>query len=720
MAPAFGTREVPDDVRCGGPDGHRLLNDPSKAWRGRSPCWAARATRDLRAALGRAPTYRDGVMYLSRMVFSGGIASLRGSALVVALSIGTSCGQTAHRATTSPQAASAVDAAGDWLVHWDRTTSGWKPPIFNGTLHLERSNGEWSGQLHFQESVATFSLESLRVDADRILISFRVAGMEDRAEVRVRTEGGRLVGDMRWSAVPWTPFGGERAATPSQTASEVDPAGDWEIHWDRTAAGWRPPLFDGTLHLQRNEGQWSGQLHFRQSQASFAFEALRLEADRATVTFRVGGGEDRAELRVKIQTGHLVGEMRWGVISWTPVSGDRVVVTNLHPGSVDHSLPAVDISRTTVDKAALSTLLANAAAEHSSAVVIVKDGKIGSESYRDGYDGSPLPAMSVSKSVVSMAVGCLIADGKLTLETRVASLFPEWSSDPAKAQITVRHLLTHTSGLDPLRAEWRSNETIRDHALKSKLAFSPGTNFQYNNNAVDFLAVVFKRASGVALDDYLEAHVFRKLDIVGAHWMKDSEGTPLGAGELIIRPVDLAKLGQLMLDGGQWQGERILPRDWVERSVAPSQSFQANYGLLWWREGTFSFMLTEQVLAAWRGAGVDAAGLTDARALLGHRYAARDDFTSALARLPAWGRISSVIAAGNRERGAVPWFFGARVVGAIPRGSSGHSCRGCADACDGSHGPAGRQGEGWRPGIRQGRRAIVLGRAGKRTSRTQS
>jgi CubicO group peptidase (beta-lactamase class C family) len=225
---------------------------------------------------------------------------------------------------------------------------------------------------------------------------------------------------------------------------------------------------------------------------------------------------------------------------------------------------------------------------------------------------------SGTKSIVSLAIGLLVAEGKLSLDTQMGALFPEWRAQGAKGTITVRHLLTHTSGLDPSRAG-AAHETIRVHAEKAKLLTPPGTRFQYNNASVDFLAVVVKQVSGVPLDEYLETHIFRKLDVVGARWIKDREGTPLAAGELLIRPVDFAKIGQMLLDGGRWHGEQIISPEWIELSIAAGQTFQEDYGLLWWREGEFAKTLTEPLLSWWREVGVDEATVKQARRLVGKK-----------------------------------------------------------------------------------------------------
>ena len=106
------------------------------------------------------------------------------------------------------------------------------------------------------------------------------------------------------------------------------------------------------------------------------------------------------------------------------------------------------------------------------------------------------------------------------------------------------------------------------------------------------------------MDDYMEQHLFSKLGNKGAFWYKDRLGVPRGGGELMIRAVDLAKLGQLMLDGGKWGDKQILPAAWVKQSTSVAQPYYADYGLLWYISGDFSFVLTEMVLAAWADLGV--------------------------------------------------------------------------------------------------------------------
>jgi CubicO group peptidase (beta-lactamase class C family)/imidazolonepropionase-like amidohydrolase len=405
----------------------------------------------------------------------------------------------------------------------------------------------------------------------------------------------------------------------------VDPSGRWDLRWERGFAR-DPRVLEGSLDIQRGEGGFTATLSivFDPSEAQptqLRFESLRVERNQIDLAFTDPESGEPFGMSATIAGNRLVGEayVRAGG-ERTAIGGRRFPSTELRPGHVEHSLPAFESGRSGIDQAGLATLLEHARAEESSAIVIVKDGKIAVESYRDEYDGSPLVAMSGSKSFVSLAIGMLIDEGKLTLDTTMGSLFPEWRTQGKKAGITVRMLLNHTSGLEPTRARFDGKATIRGSMEHAKLLTPPGTRFQYNNAGIDFLAVVVRQVAGVPLDEYLDAHLFKKIDAVGVSWMKDPEGTPRGAGELFIRPVDFAKVGQIMLDGGRWRGETIVSPGWVAASAAVSQPFEADYGLLWWREGTFAYALTEPILAWWAEVGVDAKTIQAARPLVGKKH----------------------------------------------------------------------------------------------------
>jgi len=272
----------------------------------------------------------------------------------------------------------------------------------------------------------------------------------------------------------------------------------------------------------------------------------------------------------------------------------------------DHDLPRSTPAAEGVSESALGKLVKRAEETHSDALVLIKNGKLIGEWYF-GHDEGPIHAMSVTKSVVSLGIGHLVDTGAITsLDQPVHEFFPEWNQGRKKA-ITVRHLLNHTSGMqaDPTTGEIYASPDFVKLALAAELESPPGTKFFYNNKAVNLLAGLVKTASGVSLDTLIADKIFTPLGISKFEWMHDHAGNPHVMAGLCIRPIDLAKIGQLVANQGVWKDNRILSKEWIEQSSRPSQPF-APCGLLWWLvRGEATITLDEDLFVAWRKSGAD-------------------------------------------------------------------------------------------------------------------
>ena len=153
----------------------------------------------------------------------------------------------------------------------------------------------------------------------------------------------------------------------------------------------------------------------------------------------------------------------------------------------------------------------------------------------------------------------------------------------------------------------------------AKIVAAPGSSWDYNNAAVDFLARIVQVSSGQSLDAFLESRLFSELGISGADWMKDKAGVPRAAGELLIRPVDLAKIGQLMLQNGTWNGEQIVPSEWIEKSIRAQGSNQF-CGYLWWLCGPVALSITESTMRDIRQFGLEADEVEKLEKLVGVKF----------------------------------------------------------------------------------------------------
>ncbi|MCM1329300.1 MAG: beta-lactamase family protein [Ruminococcus sp.] len=242
---------------------------------------------------------------------------------------------------------------------------------------------------------------------------------------------------------------------------------------------------------------------------------------------------------------------------------------------------------------------------HSAAVL--RDGKLIAKADWSPYEIEyPHVSHSLCKSVVSMAVGLAASEKILFLTEKVAPIFKEeLPKNPHKfmEKITVRNLLTMSSGADFNEAKAvMSKNWVRDF-LSSEIKFPPGTDFHYNSlNSYMLSAIVCKRA-GTSLSEYLNQRLFRPLGIKNFYWEKCPRGIEKGGWGLYMTLFDYAKLGQLYLNGGTWNGKRIIAESWVKEStsrqiVKGESPCRKGYGYqIWLTRGgyVFSGMLGQNV-----------------------------------------------------------------------------------------------------------------------------
>ena len=208
---------------------------------------------------------------------------------------------------------------------------------------------------------------------------------------------------------------------------------------------------------------------------------------------------------------------------------------------------------------------------------------------------------SLSKSFTSTAIGLAVAEGRLSVDDSVLSIFPEQA--PAEvgehlAAMRVHHLLSMATGhkLDTLDRAARSSGG--SDWVKSFLAIppdqAPGTIFCYNNGATFMLSAIIQKLTGMKLLDYLRPRLLDPLGIQQAHWQENPQGINLGFSGLHITTRAIARLGQLYLQKGYWFGHQLLPSEWVDRastshiqSAQPgdgsSPDWMQGYGYQFWR-----------------------------------------------------------------------------------------------------------------------------------------
>ena len=232
-------------------------------------------------------------------------------------------------------------------------------------------------------------------------------------------------------------------------------------------------------------------------------------------------------------------------------------------------------------------------------VLVARHGRLVAERYFRGSAGRrPHNMKSASKSVLSALAGLAVAEGVLELDQPIADLLPEAAGldDPGKQSITVRHLLTMTSGLESTSfanyGSWVASRNWVRAALERPLQAEPGSRFAYSTGGTHLLSATLATAAGRSTHDFAREHLFAPLGIRHSAWARDRQGIHVGGNNLSLLPRDMLKFGQLYLNRGRWAGEKLLPWQWVDESTRPGLAgprgrgrIYGGYGYLWWLRG---------------------------------------------------------------------------------------------------------------------------------------
>lgn len=202
--------------------------------------------------------------------------------------------------------------------------------------------------------------------------------------------------------------------------------------------------------------------------------------------------------------------------------------------------------------------------------MMLRHGKVIAEGWWNPYRPDLRHTMySVSKSFTATAIGFAVSEKRLTVEDKVVLFFPTEvpaNISPYMAELRVRDLLSMSAGQepDPTSAIVPKDSNWVKAFLSTPILHKPGTKFLYNSMCTYMLSAIVQKVTGEKVVDYLTPRLFTPLGIVGMDWETDPRGTNVGGWGLRIKTEDMAKFGQLFLQKGQWQGQQVLPADWVE------------------------------------------------------------------------------------------------------------------------------------------------------------
>ncbi|MCK5332121.1 MAG: serine hydrolase [Candidatus Marinimicrobia bacterium] len=271
------------------------------------------------------------------------------------------------------------------------------------------------------------------------------------------------------------------------------------------------------------------------------------------------------------------------------LTGDGLSVSSLAEQGID---PA-EIARLTWE-------IRNGDFDEIHSLVIIRNGYLVFEEYfEEGHDINYLHRLaSVTKSVISLIVGTAVQEGFITSHNQpLYELFPDeadiFEDQPKKRKILLRHALTMTDGLrwkEGIGGDSGSDAYTMDHSsnsmrfiLSRPIKNKPGEKFFYSSMPT-LAAGAVRNASGFNFEIYADTYLFEKLGIQNYSWEHQSDGFIRADGGLHQTNRDMAKIGLLCLNNGVWNGEQILPENWMELSTKKWIDTKQghHYGFYWW------------------------------------------------------------------------------------------------------------------------------------------
>jgi CubicO group peptidase (beta-lactamase class C family) len=231
-------------------------------------------------------------------------------------------------------------------------------------------------------------------------------------------------------------------------------------------------------------------------------------------------------------------------------------------------------------------------------MVVARHGRLVAEGYFNGFGRDSLHDLrSTGKSFTSALVGIAVEQGLLGVDDLVSGHIPNFDGyanmSDRKRAITIRHLLNMSSGL--ACDDWVPSSPGQEEKMYARqdwigfvldlpAVFIPGSVPQYCTGGVVLLGHIVSLRSGMELDAYAQTYLFDPLGIRESTWRRSPDGRATGGGGLRLKPRDAAKLGQLYLAGGVWNGAQVVPAAWVaESALRVNRLGSDGYGFLWWK-----------------------------------------------------------------------------------------------------------------------------------------
>jgi CubicO group peptidase (beta-lactamase class C family) len=243
-------------------------------------------------------------------------------------------------------------------------------------------------------------------------------------------------------------------------------------------------------------------------------------------------------------------------------------------------------------------------------MLVVRHGRLVAEAYaRDPSERDHFHHLqSATKSFSAMLLGIAL-DRKLlpSVQTPLYQIIPEaFDDDERKRAITLHHALSMQTGLQFVNDD-NTVELVHgkgsslEFVLHRPLIFTPGSAFYYHDGNPQLISGVIQKASGLTEEEFARRYLFSPLGITDYQWERHADGLTFGAFGLWLRPRDMAKVGLLLVRGGEWNGQRIISSEWLAAATRP-QTRAGDYGYYFWLSSDGSFQANGhggQIIHVW-------------------------------------------------------------------------------------------------------------------------
>jgi CubicO group peptidase (beta-lactamase class C family) len=254
-------------------------------------------------------------------------------------------------------------------------------------------------------------------------------------------------------------------------------------------------------------------------------------------------------------------------------------------------------SLSSVDSLSLQQIQHNASSINSlTSLLIQQDGQLLATYFFNGMEeGEATNIKSASKSIISLLIGIAVEKGHIkNVNQPIKSYFEDYfraNPDSVKESITIKDLLTMRSGLETTSfhnyGRWVISDNWVEFALDQPMEKQPGGDMAYSTGTSHLLSVILSKATGMSTKAFAKEYLFNPMDIQVGGWDRDPQGYYMGGNNMALAPGGMIKIGQMMLNRGLYNGQRIVSKDWITdsfKTYTRSNYNPYNYGYMWWNK----------------------------------------------------------------------------------------------------------------------------------------